>query len=311
MRLSVIIPVHDEEDNIRPLHGRLAAAVSALSGDAEFIFVDDGSADRTAAEVVALRAADPRVRLLRLSRNFGHQAALTAGMDVADGEAVISLDGDLQHPPELIGELVRRWRDGHEVVYTVRRASPDASAFKTALSVLFYRVFRALSGVDLPANAADFRLLDARVVRSLRAMPERSRFLRGLVCWAGYRSVGVEYDASPRAGGRSKYGAGRMLALALDALISFSTTPLYAALAVGAAVGLFGFAYAVFALYARLITHQVLPGWTSLMIIVSIVGGFQLLLLGLLGLYLGKVYDEVKARPTYLVAEAVGFPSAR
>lgn len=303
MLLSIVIPVHDEQDNVAPLHNRLSAAVAPLGAEWEFLFVDDGSGDGTAEEISKLRSADPRVKLVRLTRNFGHQAALTAGLDRASGEAVLSLDGDLQHPPELIPELVARWKEGNEVVCTLRRSSAGASSFKNASGALFYRLFGALSGVDLRANAADFRLLGAPAVRALRGVRERHRFIRGLVPWLGFRTAYVEYDAAPRAAGTSKYGLLRMSALALDAVISFSTAPLYVAIAVGFMVSFFGFAYGGFAVYSRIVTGQVIRGWTSLMIVVSIVGGFQLLLTGLFGLYLGKVYDEVKQRPLYVVAE--------
>lgn len=309
-RLSIVIPVCDEERNVRPIYQRLSACLSALGADSEIIFVDDGSADRTADEIAAISERDAKVRLISFSRNFGHQAALSAGMDRATGDAVISMDGDLQHPPELIAELVKLWRDGYQVVYTLRTSSRRAFGPKAVFSALYYWCFRRISGVDLPSNTADFRLLDAKVVAVLKQMPERNRFLRGMVCWTGYKSIGVPYQAEDRREGRSKYGFGRMVSLALDGLVSFSVTPLYCAVGVGALISCFGFLYTIFALYSKLVTHHVLPGWTSLMMLTSIVGGFQLLVMGIIGIYLGKVYEEIKQRPLYVVSRELGFKHA-
>lgn len=310
VRLSIVIPVCDEQRNIRPLYERLMTCLTTISADGEIIFVDDGSADSTAAEVLALREKDPKVKLVSFSRNFGHQAALSAGMDRATGDAVVSMDGDLQHPPELIAELVKRWREGYEVVYTIRTSNKDAFGPKAVFSALYYWCFRRVSGVDLPSNAADFRLLDAKVVAVLKRMPERNRFLRGMVCWTGYKSVGVPYEAGERKDGSTKYSFARMAGLALDGLVSFSVTPLYFAVGIGATISLLGFIYTGYGLYSKLVTHQVLPGWTSLMMLTAIVGGFQLLVLGIIGVYLGKVYEEIKQRPLYVVSREAGFTHA-
>lgn len=281
-----------------------------LGADVEIIYVDDGSTDRTAAEIAALHEQDSRVRLISFSRNFGHQAALSAGLERATGNAVISMDGDLQHPPELIDQFVRRWREGYDVVYTIRAPGRRAFGPKAVFSALYYWCFRRISGIDLPSNAADFRLLDAKVVSVLRRMPERNRFLRGMVSWTGYKSIGISYQAEERRDGRSKYGVARMAGLALDGLVSFSVTPLYCAVGVGAMISCLGFIYTAFGLYSKFITHHVLPGWTSLMMLTAIVGGFQLLVLGIIGVYLGKVYEEIKHRPLYVVSNELGFEHA-
>lgn len=306
MKLSVVIPLLDEASNIRRLHDELRNQLEALSVDFELIFVDDGSTDGSADRVRELHEADHRVKLLSFSRNFGHQIALTAGMDHASGDATIVMDADLQHPPAVIPELVARWREGYEIVYTVRRSTREAGFFKRTTAAVFYRLFRGLSGLDLPSNAADFRLLDRKVVEAFRGIRERTRFLRGLTAWAGYRTIAVPYDAPPRRAGESKYSAGRMARLATDALVSFSTIPLHVAVYLGFSLAALGFLYALYALYQRLVTGDVLPGWASLAVLLSVVGGIQLMLMGVIGIYLGKIYEEVKGRPLYLVRSALG-----
>jgi dolichol-phosphate mannosyltransferase len=306
MKLSVVIPVLDESSNIRRLYEGLKKELDPLCSDYELIFVDDGSTDGSVDRIRELHDADPRVKLLSFSRNFGHQVALTAGMDHASGDATIVMDADLQHPPAVIRELVSRWREGFEVVYTVRRSTGDAGPLKRATAAAFYRIFRRMSGIDLPSNAADFRLLDRKVVEAFRGIRERTRFLRGLTAWAGYRSVAVPYESPAREEGRSKYSTARMTRLAIDALVSFSAIPLHLAIYLGFCLAVVGFLYALFALYARFVTGNVLPGWTSLAVLVSIIGGIQLIVMGVIGIYLGKIFEEVKGRPLYLVRSALG-----
>jgi polyisoprenyl-phosphate glycosyltransferase len=311
MKISIVIPVFNEASNIPPLYAALVPQLESVSMDYEILFVDDGSTDGSVEEIRKLRARTDRVRLLSLSRNFGHQIALTAGIDHASGDAIVLMDADLQHPPALIPQLISRWLDGFEVVHTIRKTTAESSWPKRATAAAFYRVFRLLSRVDLPSNAADFRLIDRKVADALRGIRERTRFLRGLTVWAGYRSTSISYDAPTRQAGETKYSPARMLKLAIDALVSFSAAPLHLAVYAGIVLALLGFLYAGYALYARFVTGHVLPGWTSLAILVSIVGGIQLVLMGVIGVYLGKIFEEVKRRPLYLVRSRLGIDVPR
>jgi polyisoprenyl-phosphate glycosyltransferase len=307
LNLSVVIPVLNEEQNLAVLCGDLVPVLEATGSEFEVIFVDDGSTDQSAARISALHARDPRVKLVSLSRNFGHQHALTAGMDYARGDAVIMMDADMQHPPSLVPELLRRWKEGYEIVYTVRRNTRDAGPFKRATAALFYRLFRSLTGLNVPANTADFRLLDRKVVEAFRHIRERTRFLRGLTGWAGYRCFAVAYEAPARHRGKTKYNASRMAQFAINGLVSFSAAPLYAAIYVGLLLALVGFFYLLYVFYARFVSGNVVPGWTSVIVLVSFIGGIQLILMGFIGVYVGKIYEESKQRPLYLVREALGF----
>src|SRR5262249_55101649 len=243
LKLSVVIPVLNEEENVAPLYQQLLPLLEGISPEFELLFVDDGSTDRSAARISELHRADLRVKLISLSRNFGHQQALTAGMDHARGDAGIMMDADLKHPPSVFAELIRRWTEGFDVVYTVRDLTKEAGPLKRVSASLFYRLFRAVSSVDLPANAADFRLLDRKVIDAFSQIRERSRFLRGLTSWVGSRSIAVPYRAPARRSGRSKYGFKRMLRFAVDGLISFSATPLYVAIFVGLLLAIAGLGY--------------------------------------------------------------------
>ncbi len=304
--VSVVVPVHNEEDNLPVLHARLATVLGAI-GAHEVIFVDDGSTDRSAAAVMAMRETDHSVKLLRLSRNFGHQAALSAGLDHARGAAVVMMDGDLQDPPELLAELVARWRSGYEVVYAVR-AHRKEGPFKRACYFGFYRLLRLLSPIDMALDAGDFCLVDRRVADILCGLRERHRFLRGLRSWAGYRQVGVPYDRPARLAGTSAYSFTRLIRLALDGLLSFSSVPLRLASFLGFLTAMAGVVYVAVAVSAKIFVGHPPAGWTSLIAIILVLGGVQLLVTGLLGEYLARVYDEVKDRPLYIVERTHGFP---
>lgn len=302
--LSVVAPVYQEEATI----DRFCAAVSeALAGiPYELILVDDGSTDQTPARLAQLAAGDERIKLVLLSRNFGHQAALTAGLDHAGGNVAVTLDSDLQDPPSLIPTLLERWRAGADVVYAVRRARAGESRFKLRTAKLFYRLFRSLSSVDLQANSGDFRLLDRRVLDSLLAMRERSRFLRGMSIWVGFTQDSVAYDRDARHAGETKFTLGRMLRFSLDAIASFSYRPLQLATALGFLIS--GFAFVAIPVVIVLkILGDYLYGFSTVEITILLLGGIQLITIGMIGEYVGRIFDEVKGRPLYLVRSRQNF----
>lgn len=302
--LSVVAPVYQEEATI----DRFCAAVTeALAGvPFELILVDDGSTDQTPARLAQLAAGDARIKLVLLSRNFGHQAALTAGLDHAGGNVAVTLDSDLQDPPSLIPTLLERWRAGADVVYAVRRARAGESRFKLRTAKLFYRLFRSLSSVELQANSGDFRLLDRRVLDSLLAMRERSRFLRGMSIWVGFTQDSVAYDRDARHAGETKFTLGRMLRFSLDAIASFSYRPLQLATALGFLIS--GFAFVAIPVVIVLkILGDYLYGFSTVEITILLLGGIQLITIGMIGEYVGRIFDEVKGRPLYLVRSRQNF----
>ena len=302
--LSVVAPCYNESPVILRFHRELAAVLDGLAGlTTEIIFVDDGSTDDTLTLLNELSRTHPTVRVCSLSRNFGHQIALAAGLDRAAGDAVVLMDSDLQHPPELIREFVDKWRDGHDIVLSIRRATEGASMLKRVTSRGFYTVLNYLSGTQVPPGAADFCLLSRQVCESLRSMPERHRFLRGLIAWAGFDRALVPYDAAARAAGESKYTFLKMIGLAVDAVFSFSSAPLRLALRSGLVMTLLGFAYLIVTLGNGFLFGGIVPGYASLIGVVTILGGCQLAFLGLIGQYLARVFEEVKRRPMYLVKQ--------
>jgi dolichol-phosphate mannosyltransferase len=300
--LSVVVPACDEEDNLAPLVERISASLEECVAGFEIVVVDDGSRDRTWARVVELAAADDRVRGIRLARNFGHQCAVTAGVDAARGVAVVLIDADLQDPPEVIPELVERWREGYEVVYAQRASRGGESAFKRVTAALFYRLLHRVTDVDIPVDTGDFRLMGPRAVAAFRALPERNRFIRGLVSWMGFPQTAVSYHREARRAGRTKYPFHKMLRFAVDALTSFSFLPLRAATVLGFGVSTFAFVYIVVVIVLKLVGVS-WSGYTSLMASILFLGGVQLVMIGVLGEYVGRVFDEVKRRPLYLVGE--------
>jgi dolichol-phosphate mannosyltransferase len=299
--LSVVVPVYNESANLDALLARLRPALASVAEPYEIVFVDDGSRDDTAARVARAAQDDPQIRLVPLSRNFGHQAALVAGLEHARGDAIITLDGDLQHPPELIQQLVAAWRGGAEIVQAVRREPADDSPIKRAGSRWFYRLLSALTRLEVTPGAADFRLMTREAASAFLACRERRRCNRALVHWIGFSYREVPYDAEPRFAGRSKYSYGAMIRLAGDAIFSFSSWPLRLAGFAGVLVSLFAAAYLLFVLWARLFTDRTVPGWSSLLAAVLILGGVNLVVLWILGEYVGRMYEEVKQRPIYIV----------
>lgn len=305
--ISVVVPVYNEEENIRPLYDRLSETLKALGLSYEIIMVDDGSSDRSAEIISELNKKDGRVKLLSFSKNFGHMIALSAGLDHASGNAVITLDADLQHPPALIPKLVEKWKSGAEVVNTLRKETRGAGVFKVLSADLFYRLLNKIARINLPPRAADYRLLDRKVVETLKQMKERARFLRGLISWVGFKQGSVEYEADPRFAGKTKYSVGRMFSFALDGITSFSSFPLRLSTYLGLTVAFLSFVYILYAVYIRLFTNRAIEGWTSVLVAVLFIGGVQLIFLGILGEYLGRVYEETKQRPLYIVRSKLGF----
>jgi dolichol-phosphate mannosyltransferase len=308
MLLSVVVPCFNEEEVIQETHRRLTAVLRTLDdADYEIIYVDDGSRDRTPLLLQQLQAGDRRVRVVRFSRNFGHQIAVTAGVEHATGQAVVLIDADLQDPPGVIAEMVQRWREGYDVAYGVRVERPGESAFKLATAKAFYRAINKLSETDIPVDTGDFRLMDRKVVDALQSMPERDRFVRGMVSWVGFRQIAVPYSREPRLAGESKYPLWKMVRFALDGVTSFSVQPLRAATWLGFAVSALAVVGIVYSLGMRLFTSDWVTGWTAMMIAVLFLGGVQLLSLGIIGEYIGRIYGEAKRRPLYVVAATHGF----
>jgi glycosyltransferase involved in cell wall biosynthesis len=309
--LSVVVPVKNEEDAILPFIARVGPILDAITdhGGWEILFIDDGSTDATLAAIVACNLSDARVRGLSLSRNFGKEAALSAGLDHARGAAVIPMDVDMQDPPEVLPEMVAKWRDGHEMVFGVRRSRAEDSFTKRVTAGLFYRAHNMVSADKIPENAGDFRLMDRKVVDVIRAMPERNRFMKGLFAWAGFRQASVEYDRAERETGTTKYNYWKLWTLALDGITSASTVPLRIWSYVGALVALFAIGFASWLAVDTMIFGNPVPGYASLMTSVLFLGGIQLISLGVLGEYVGRILTETKQRPLYVVRDTVGIES--
>lgn len=305
--LSIVVPLFNEEGNVDELVRRIRAVLSQVR-DAppyEIVLVNDGSRDATLLRLRDLALTHHEIVVVNLSRNFGHQLAATAGLDMARGDAVILMDGDLQDPPELIGAFLERWREGYDVVYATRRKRKGEGAFKLLTARAFYRLVRRLTNVSIPVDTGDFRLMSRRVVDSLKLTRERHRFLRGLVSWVGYPQIGVEYDRDERAWGSTKYPFGKMLRFAVDGITSFSELPLRFASYLGFTVSIISFIVAVYEIWLKLFTGYNLPGYTSTIFAILFLGGVQLIAIGTLGEYVGRIYEQVKGRPLYLIADVI------
>jgi polyisoprenyl-phosphate glycosyltransferase len=306
VRYSFVIPAWNEEDVLGELYGRLAPVADGLDGPSELIFVDDGSTDGTFDLLRSFRERDPRCKIVRFSRNFGHQAAITAGLDFAQGDATIILDADLQDPPELVPALIARWQEGYEVVFGVRERREGEGLLHRVVTRAFYRFMKRSSEIDLPIGAGDFRLLDRRALEALRGMRERRRYVRGMVSWVGFRQVGVSYERPARHAGVGKYSLVRYARLAFDGLTSFSDAPLRIALGCGFAVALASLGFGIAAILLKLAGTVTVPGWASLVLVLSFLGGIQLVVLAAVGIYVAGIFDEVKQRPLYVVRESHG-----
>lgn len=303
--LSVVIPIFNEEETLSRLYDRLSAALVATGETFEVVFVNDGSRDRSEAMLREFHSRDPRFKSIHFSRNFGHQTAITCGIDHARGQAVVVMDGDLQDPPEVLPDLLARWREGYEVVYAVRQKRKEG-VVKRAAYKAFYWLLRKVSYLDIPLDSGDFSLIDRRVVDILASMPERNRFVRGLRTWIGFRQVGYEYAREARFAGESKYNLAKLMKLAFDGLVSYSYVPLRLVSNVGLVVSLTALVYMGYLLVARLFGGTPIEGWTSTVVILLFLGGVQLLSLGVIGEYVGRIFEEVKHRPHYVVRERVG-----
>jgi glycosyltransferase involved in cell wall biosynthesis len=303
-RLSIVIPVFNEELAIPALRLRMSAFLRELSCEVELLFVNDGSSDGSLDLLGAWADAEPRVKILCMARNFGHQAAVTAGLDEATGDAVVVMDADLQDPPEVIPRMLDKYRQGYDVVYGRRMSRSGESRFKRFTAWAFYRCMRSLVHKDLPADVGDFRLISRDCLAALKAMRETHRFLRGMIAWVGFPQSDIEFERAPRCAGTTSYSLGRMIAFAWTAAISFSPIPLRISLIAGVLLALFGVADGVYAVIRRLENHTV-AGWTSLMVMLCLIGGGVLLSIGILGEYVGRIFEEVKGRPLYLVSKRV------
>lgn len=306
--LSIIVPVKDEEDAVAPfIHEVRKVLDEVLSGDAwEILFIDDGSTDCTLPAILSARQRDPRVKVVCLSRNFGKEAALSAGLDFASGQAVVPMDVDLQDPPATLSDMIAKWRDGYDVVYGVRRDRRSDSLAKRLTAGLYYRTHNWLSPDKIPEHAGDFRLLDRKVVDVVRSLPERNRFMKGLFSWSGFRQTAIEYDRVERRHGNTKYNYWKLWTLAIDGITSASTLPLRVWSYVGAAIALLALAYAAFIIVKTLLVGSPVDGYPSLITSVLFIGGIQLISLGVLGEYVGRILTETKQRPVYVVRQQVG-----
>ena len=301
--LGIVIAAYNEADALPAMHARLSQVLDAMGLPAQVVYVDDGSRDATWQVLGAIAAGDPRVRLLRLSRNFGKELALTAGLDHVDADAVVVLDADGQDPPELLPEFVARWREGHDVVYGTRASRDGESWLKRATASAFYRTINRVSNTGIPADTGDFRLMSRRVVESLRGLRERQRFMKGLFAWVGFPNTSIAYRREARIAGRSKFNYWRLWNFALEGITGFSTAPLRVATYVGLGTALLAFGYGMWIIAKTLAWGDPVQGWPTMMAVVLFLGGVQLMALGVIGEYLGRLYLEAKQRPLYLVQE--------
>lgn len=313
--LSLVIPIFNEEEVIPELDRRLRQVLSVWESAIdswEVVFINDGSKDRSFEQLKALAASEVRYKVISFSRNFGHQMAITAGIDRAEGDAVVIMDADLQDPPEVVTEMIARWREGFDVVYGVRRKRYGETLFKKISAAAYYRILRAmLGGVSIPVDAGDFRLIGRPVVLAMRALRERHRFVRGMVAWVGFRQTAVRYDRPERFAGETKYPLRKMVRFAIDGITSFSVVPLRFATWLGIATAMLSFLIAAWAFYVKFLVAGVVQGWTTIMIAVGLGSSAQLIMTGVLGEYVGRIYEEIKRRPLYITAEELNLNPKR
>ncbi len=309
-RYSLVIPIYNEEETLPRLIGRIKSLLRRLDGETEAIFVDDGSHDGSVKYLRDVAAADPRFRLIELSRNFGHQIAITAGMDAAAGDAVIVMDADLQDPPEVVLDLVAKWKEGFEIVYARRIKREGESWFKRLTASLFYRLLEKMTSVDIPRDVGDFRLVGRKALETFKQMPEHDRFVRGMFGWMGFKQTAVPFERPARAVGKTKYPFWKMMHLAVHGIVSFSEKPLRLALWGGLVISALAVFFGAYAIFAWIFETGVIAGWTSTIVIVSLLCGINLFMTGIVGLYVGGIHAEVKRRPLYVVDRLTGFDNA-
>jgi dolichol-phosphate mannosyltransferase len=304
---SVVVPVMNEEGNINLMYERVKKTFEKINERFELIFVDDGSTDTSLEKMVKLSHEDERVKAIKLSRNFGHQIGVTAGIDHANGDAVIMIDGDLQDPPEFIEQFIKKFKEGYNVVYAVRKKRKGESWFKKVTASLFYRTLSKITKINIPLDTGDFRLIDRKVANSLVTIREKHRFIRGLTSWSGFKQTGIEYEREERYSGQTKYPLKKMLKFALDGITSFSFFPIKVCMFLGFLVGFLALVFGAFIIIKRLVYGQAIEEWASLMVAIMFLTGLQLFFLGIFGDYLGRIYDEVRDRPLYIVDRVYGF----
>lgn len=298
---SFVIPIYNEESTLPELRRRVADFLDVIDVQSEVILVDDGSRDKSIDLMHEISSADPRFKCVELSRNYGHQIAITAGMDYASGDAIIIMDADLQDPPEVVGQMIDKWKEGYDIVYGVREERDGETWFKRTTAAWFYRLLRKLTDLDLPVDVGDFRLVDRQALDAFKTLRERNRYVRGLFSWIGFKQVGVKYKRAARFAGDTKYPLSKMLKLATDGVLSFSMFPLRLALNAGFWIAGLSFVGGIWAIIEKLTGAHVVPGWVSLLVAVAFLGGIQLIILGIMGEYIGRIYEEVKDRPLYIV----------
>lgn len=309
--ITVVVPVYNESAVISAFYERASTTLSALEGlEHELVFVDDGSSDDSYDQLTELARADPHVRVIKFSRNFGHQVAITAGVDRAAGDCVVVIDADLQDPPEVIGDMVQKWREGYDVVYGERGQRDGEGYLKLLTASVFYRALGRVAGINIPPDVGDFRLMSRRAVNELRRLREKDRFVRGLVSWIGFRQTGVTYRRDARYAGETKYPYRKMIKFALDGLTSFSTVPLKVATWLGYLASFLAFAYLASVFVQKWVLGNTVQGWATTMVAMLFLGGVQLICLGIIGEYVGRIFNETKLRPMYIIEEVVGETSA-
>src|SRR6202158_5283018 len=307
IRYSIIVPVFNEEAVLPILLRRLDMLMEKLDGRAETIFVDDGSSDCSPIILKALARRDPSYRYIKLTRNFGHQIAITAGMDACAGKAIVVMDADLQDPPEIVGAMIERWKEGYEIVHARRLSREGEAMFKRWTARIFYKLLGRLTSVDIPSDVGDFRLIDRKVLEAFRSMPEQDRFVRGMFAWLGFRQTEVAFHRPPRAAGETKYPLWKMIRLAVNGVLGFSDAPLRLAIWVGLAVSCLAVLYGMYVIGLWLTHSQLVEGWSSTIVVISFLCGMNMLMTGIIGLYIGRIHAEVKRRPLYVVDKRTGF----